>query len=572
MRKLICTLIAATFITASMGAAVLAAETENTTAAQVSAAQEESLVTGMYAVDISWTPMAAMISPILDIDAENMTFQLYNAGAPDTSKGSGTISYASGTYTMNYSDGNTTTFVFADGVITFTSKLYYGTSSFDQTDEKGGFVGFTASADTADTTEATEPTETTESDEITDAVTGSGSLVCYMPAMGGCNLSENLMEDISYTENSDGSVTITLDFYEVGEWSSMYFSGQTTYVADAGQIAYYDGTAWVDAEYTTAASSDGSYTYVDTMTFTVAEKTETYDLAMFMSDYQFGGDAPSTVSSGEQMTATLTMNWESETEDPTEEATTTEAATDAATETTTETTTTEPTAAATDSAASEETTPVTKQISITSLEDLEAGTYRLTASLSCWMSAMGGCDFGTDLLKNAVLTVGEDGTKTITVYLYDTVDVTMAYGTISAYAENSGEIGYYNGSAWCTAEYTTGSGTSEEEGAYTYLSSMTFPINAISNTYELAMCIGGTQFGGESARMISDGSVLAATLTIDWTKAYTNVTVSANGTVSGTGNSAASPDTGDSFPLAAGAAMLVSAGMAFYLYQKRSKN
>lgn len=31
----------------------------------------------------------------------------------------------------------------------------------------------------------------------------------------------------------------------------------------------------------------------------------------------------------------------------------------------------------------------------------------------------------------------------------------MAYGTASAYAENSGEIGYHNVSAWCTAEYTT---------------------------------------------------------------------------------------------------------------------
>lgn len=569
MRKLICTLLAAAFVTASLGATAFAAETDNTTAAEMTAAQEETtaLISGEYAVDISWTPMAGMISPILDIDAENMTFNLYNASAPETSKGSGSISYADGIYTMIYSDGNTTTFTYAENTITFTSKLFYGTASFDQTDDNGNFVSYTATVNTGDTTETPESTDTTESTEGTDAVTGSGTLVCYMPAMGGCNLSENLVENISCIDNADGSVTITLDFYEVGEWSSMYFDGQTTYVADTGQIAYYDGSAWVNVEYTTAVSSDGSYTYVDTMTFTAAEKTETYDLAMYMSDYQFGGDTPSTVSSGEQMTATLTMSWESDTEEPTE--TTTAVTENTTTETTTTTVTT--TEAATESTASTtETASASKQISISSLDELDAGTYQLTASLSCWMSAMGGCDFGKDLLKSAVLTVGTDGSKKITLYFYEMVDVVMAYGTASAYAENSGEIGYYNGSAWSTAEYTTASGTSED-GAYTYVNSMAFPISAINNTYDLALCIGGTQFGGESARMLSDGSVLAATLSVDWTKAYTNVKVSSNGTVTNAGDSTASPQTGDNVPLAAGIAMLVSAGTAVLLYKKKSE-
>ena len=565
MRKLICTLLAAAFVTASMGTTAFAAETENTNASEITAvqAEESALVSGGYAVDISWTPMAGMISPVLDIDTENMTFNLYNAGTPETSKGSGTIACADGVYTMTYSDGNTTTFTYADGVITFTSKLFYGTASFDQTDDNGNFVSYTAAVNTDDSTEIT---DTTESPEDTDAVTGSGSLVCYMPAMGGCNLSENLVENISYTDNADGSVTITLDFYEVGEWSSMYFDGQTTYVADAGQIAYYDDSAWVDAEYTTASSSDGSYTYVDTMTFTAAEKTETYDLALYMSDYQFGGDTPSTVSSGDKMTATLTMNWASDTEDPTE---TTETVTETtAEETTTAVTTT--TAAEKTSVSETETTVVSKQISISTLDDLDAGTYQLTASLSCWMSAMGGCDFGKDLLKSAVLTVGTDGSKKVTIYLHEMVDVMMAYGTASAYAEDSGEIGYRNGSGWAKAEYTTASGTSEE-GAYTYVNSMTFPISAVSNTYDLAMCIGGTQFGGESARMLSDGSVLAATLSVDWTKAYTNVKVSPNGTITTAGGSASSPQTGDNVPLAAGVAMLAAAVVAVSIRRKRNQ-
>lgn len=569
MRKLICTLLAAAFVTASIGATAFAAETENTTAAEMTDAQEETaaLISGEYAVDISWTPMSGMISPILDIDAENMTFNLYNASAPETSKGSGTIAYADGVYTMTYSDGNTTAFTYADGVITFTSKLFYGTASFDQTDDNGSFISYTASMDAADTTETTEATETTESTGSIES--GSGSLVCYMPAMGGCNLSENLVENISYIDNADGSVTITLDFYEVGEWSSMYFDGQTTYVADAGQIAYYDGSAWVDAEYTTAPSSDGSYTYVDTMTFTAAEKTKTYDLALYMSDYQFGGDTPSAVSSGEQMTATLTMNWASDTEETTEPTEDTTESTEAATTTAMTTTAASTTTAATNTAATT-TAAGTKRISISSLDNLEAGTYQLTASLSCWMSAMGGCDFGKDLLKSAVLTVGTDGSKKVTIYLHEMVDVMMAYGTASAYAEDSGEIGYRNGSGWAKAEYTTASGTSEE-GAYTYVNSMTFPISAVSNTYDLAMCIGGTQFGGESARMLSDGSVLAATLSVDWTKAYTNVKVSSNGTVTNTGSTSASPKTGDTLPMAAGIVLLLSAGAAVCLYKKRNE-
>lgn len=557
MRKLICTLLVTAFVTASMRATAFAAETAHTTAVDITAVQAETtkLASGEYAVDISWTPMAGMISPILDIDAENMTFHLYHASAPEVSKGSGSIDYAEGIYTMTYSDGNITTFTYAENVITFTSKLFYGIASFDQTNDNGDFVSYTAAVSNDHTTDAPESTDTTVPAERADAVIGNGTLVCYMPAMGGCNLSENLVEHIYYTDKADGSVTITVDFYEIGEWSSMYFDGQTTYAADTGQIAYYYNSIWMDAEYTTATSSDGSYTYVDTITFTVAEKRETYDLALFMSGYQFGGDTPSTVSSGEQMTATLTMNWETNAEEPAETTT-------MATETTvTETTTT---------MAASETIDESKLISISNLNDLDAGTYQLTASLSCWMSAMGGCDFGTELLKSAVLTVGADGSKTVTLYFYDMVDVTMAYGTASAYAENSGEIGYHNGSAWCTAEYATATGTSEE-GAYTYVLSMTFPINAISDTYDLALCIGGTQFGGESARMLSDGSVLAATLSVNWTKAYTNVKVSSNGTITNAGSSAQAPQTGDDAPLAAGIVMLLSAGTAALLYKKQSE-
>lgn len=48
-----------------------------------------SLQSGKYAVDISWSPMADTLKPVLEIDADAMTFQLYGSDDPDTGKGSG---------------------------------------------------------------------------------------------------------------------------------------------------------------------------------------------------------------------------------------------------------------------------------------------------------------------------------------------------------------------------------------------------------------------------------------------------------------------------------------------------
>lgn len=146
------------------------------------------LESGTFAVDISWSPMGAMMSPILDIDAEKMTFNIYNAKAPETSKGSGTITFdeATGVYTMKYTAGvkeenigTTTTFVYdaEKDTVTFTSKLMYGSASFDSTSEDGKFVTYTAKVTTQT---STDNNTTTNNNAGTSPKTGDTASSAWM--------------------------------------------------------------------------------------------------------------------------------------------------------------------------------------------------------------------------------------------------------------------------------------------------------------------------------------------------------------------------------------------------------
>ena len=499
----------------------------------------------------------------------------------------------------------------------------------------------------------------------------TASLECYMPAMGGCDLAENIVESATYVDNADGSAAITLRFNEVGEWSSAYFSGQTTYVEAAGEIAYHNGSQWVNASYTTGTATDAEgndYTYISSMTFTVSEKVNTYDLAMCMSGYQFGGSDPSAVSSGEKMTATLTVTWPGEStgsaestdsepeKQPEADAVTSstpsvpedsttltsskysvdiswtpmasmfspvleidaddmtfnlynktapETSKGAGTvtyadgvytlaydngntttftcedgvisftsklwygaasfdqtddngnfipyiavliaEETTESDAADNSESTGDSEASEvispedpkpeeettpeETKPETAEppkstvISVSSLKDLAPGTYKLTADLDCYMSAMGGCQFG-GVLRSTHLVVDENRSASIKLYFYGDAELTMMYGSITICVNPSMETSYWNGSQWVKASYNTATATDDEGSEYTYVSSMTIPVSKVEDTYKLGLGFGGgsmgAQFGGESAQMLSDGSVLNATLSVDWAKTHTN--------------------------------------------------
>lgn len=111
---------------------------------------EDTLESGKYAVDISWSAMAGMFSPVLELDAKADTFKVYNKTAPETAKGTGTITFdpSTGEYTLVYDNGNETTFTYdaeKDEVI-FTSALCYGIASFNRLDEETEeFIPYTAS-------------------------------------------------------------------------------------------------------------------------------------------------------------------------------------------------------------------------------------------------------------------------------------------------------------------------------------------------------------------------------------------------------------------------------------------
>ena len=186
--------------------------------------EKADITGGEYAVDISWSPMQGMFEPVLNIDAENMTFQLYNADDKETSKGTGTLAYADGEYTMNFADGNTTTFTFEDGVIIFTSKLWYGSASFENKDDNDEFISYQANL--TNEAEATENAAKTEEDEDVIAP-GSYCLVYYVVnnenVVPGDNVATFEVED-------NGTLQITSPFW--------FGAATPQFVADDGTVTY----------------------------------------------------------------------------------------------------------------------------------------------------------------------------------------------------------------------------------------------------------------------------------------------------------------------------------------------
>ena len=187
--------------------------------------EKAKITGGEYAVDISWSPMQEMLEPVLNIDAENMTFQLYNADDPETSKGNGTIAYADGEYTMNFADGNTTTFTFEDGVITFTSKLWYGSASFENKDDNDEFISYQAEL-TNEAEAAEEDAAETEEDEDVIAP-GSYCLVYYVVDNENVVLGDNVA---TFEVEDNGNLQITSPFW--------FGAATPQFVADDGTVTY----------------------------------------------------------------------------------------------------------------------------------------------------------------------------------------------------------------------------------------------------------------------------------------------------------------------------------------------
>lgn len=162
-------------------------------------------------------------------------------------------------------------------------------------------------------------------------------------------------------------------------------------------------------------------------------------------------------------------------------------------------------------------------------ETLTEGTYNMDASLSCYVNAMGGVEFGSPLLTGLSIKVDGDGSKTMTlnftkssVTIYnitcDTfIDASPSSEDSSGGVKN-GTLGYYDEKGNLqtdSVEHTLSDDTalnSKSEEVH-YVSSMSFPIESVKDTYELTLYINsnvmGVQFGtGESSS--------PATLTVDW--------------------------------------------------------
>lgn len=152
-----------------------------------------------------------------------------------------------------------------------------------------------------------------------------------------------------------------------------------------------------------------------------------------------------------------------------------------------------------------------------SFDELRTGSYPLEASLSCYINAMGGVEFGAPMLKSAQLTVAEDGSKQITMKLQKsavniysvTCDTFIDPSPTGAVAEGSvpsGTIGYYdeaNQLITSGVSYTMSSDTAmnSKQEAVPYVDSITFPVERENSEFALALYINsnvmGTQFSNE---------------------------------------------------------------------------
>ncbi|WP_426350280.1 hypothetical protein ACPWSR_03310 [Alloiococcus sp. CFN-8] len=151
-------------------------------------------------------------------------------------------------------------------------------------------------------------------------------------------------------------------------------------------------------------------------------------------------------------------------------------------------------------------------------EDLNAGTYEVEASLTCFVQAMGGVEFGAPLLTGTTVVVNEDGTADMTLSF--TTDSMTIYGVAceNFIDADAGQIGYFDGSTWKDASYTKSSNTIANSAgeAVHYVDTMTFRLPSASDTYDLSLYINsnvmGVQFGGADAKY-------NATLTVNWDSA-----------------------------------------------------
>lgn len=152
---------------------------------------------------------------------------------------------------------------------------------------------------------------------------------------------------------------------------------------------------------------------------------------------------------------------------------------------------------------------------------LEAGKYTVDSSLSCYVTAMGGVEFGAPLLTSTEVTVNEDGSAQFDLK-FTKSSVTIYSVTCDTFIDSTADgavVNYKDGSEWKNADYTLSSDTAlnPNNEAVHYVDSMSFTVSSISDTYNLGLYVNsnvmGVMFGG------SDTADKPATLTVDWSTA-----------------------------------------------------
>lgn len=159
---------------------------------------------------------------------------------------------------------------------------------------------------------------------------------------------------------------------------------------------------------------------------------------------------------------------------------------------------------------------------------MKAGTYDVDASLSCYVTAMGGVEFaeGYGMLKDSSITVNDSGEASITLELGKTEGLSVYGVACTAFISGAEAPGYYDkNGAIQTAEYVLSDDTaanSEEE--VHYVESMTFPVEYGVSEYTMYLYMDsnvmGCQLGdGSGSGSSNHPGVLTphtSKLTIDW--------------------------------------------------------
>lgn len=167
----------------------------------------------------------------------------------------------------------------------------------------------------------------------------------------------------------------------------------------------------------------------------------------------------------------------------------------------------------------------------------------VNASLSCYIHAMGGVEFGAPLLSGAQVEVEPDGSKTMTLF-FTKSSVTIYGVTCDTFIDlspsfvtdtngvPSGTLGFYEAdgtlnTADVTYTLSTDTAQNPQQEQVHYVTSLTFPIREEQETYQLSLFVNsnvmGCQLGDGSGSGSSNTPGVAtkhtAKLTIDWESA-----------------------------------------------------